>query len=796
MTGRAWRFGNGRIDLAARELYRDGSRIAVSPKVFDCIAYLIEHSDRAIGRDELAAAVWGKADVTDTMLGQIVLKARRAVGDTGEEQAAIRTIARFGYRWTAPVESEDSLESNPSSVVEPTDHTTPGAESPRQSRIPYAWIGIAAILACLAGGAWWFSGNREDTRATTTPRNSAADTTDAIAVLPVDVAAGTDTAWVRLGVMDLIADRLQTAGLRVVPSDNIVAVMRDTASADKARAVREATGAAELVSAKAMRDARGWTVHLSWQSNAGGRREVDAGNPDLIVAARSSVDALLRDLGHAPPHDRDGAAPSAAEIVAQTKAALLVDDLKRASEVLDSADASMQPLAELRLLRAQIDFRAGRFDDARKRLTEMLADVPAETSPVLRARVLDTLGATIARIDDASIARKAYIEAIGLLENHNEPAELGRAYSGRGVTFAMDGRFDEASADFAQARMALQLGADSLALALVESNEGILEIRRNHHALALPILARAAARLKDMNSPSGLAIAAGEIAEAHLALLDPAKALAGAEETLALLNDQNTPPKHLLEYKRAVALAGVGRLADARRATEDLLRRIDAVQERPLLGQLHLQAAELELASQKPDSALTLARQAIDELSSHDYVRERSRAFQIVARVQLASGRAHDAADTARDLSAWSASANDPILTLYSLVTEAELARASEQRDLARKHYQDAVHVALREGVPIDIRAVATSYGDFLLGAADLAQAGIVIGRLAPWTGSDFACALMQVRLYHALAQREAWQTALAQARALAGERSIPAALEAPPGNLLNGTVSSAPERR
>src|SRR5690242_1583800 len=89
-------------DAARRELRRDGRRIELSPKVFDCLIYLIEHRDRAVGRDELIAAVWGRADVTDSLLGQTMLKVRRAIGDTGQEQTAIRTVPRFGYQWIAP----------------------------------------------------------------------------------------------------------------------------------------------------------------------------------------------------------------------------------------------------------------------------------------------------------------------------------------------------------------------------------------------------------------------------------------------------------------------------------------------------------------------------------------------------------------------------------------------------------------------------------------------------------------------------------------------------------------------
>ncbi|HEX7768985.1 MAG TPA: winged helix-turn-helix domain-containing protein, partial [Dokdonella sp.] len=98
MSRQVYRFGEYRLDPSARELSSAGVPATLSPKVFDVLAYLVEHRDRAVGRDELIAAVWGRTDVSDTLLGQTVLKARRAIGDTGNEQHAIRTVPRFGYR--------------------------------------------------------------------------------------------------------------------------------------------------------------------------------------------------------------------------------------------------------------------------------------------------------------------------------------------------------------------------------------------------------------------------------------------------------------------------------------------------------------------------------------------------------------------------------------------------------------------------------------------------------------------------------------------------------------------------
>jgi len=93
MSSAKLRFGDFVLDPARRELRRAGEGVALPPKVFDCIAYLATHRERAVGRDELIASVWGRAEITDNLLDQVMLRARRALGDTGEERRVIRTLS-------------------------------------------------------------------------------------------------------------------------------------------------------------------------------------------------------------------------------------------------------------------------------------------------------------------------------------------------------------------------------------------------------------------------------------------------------------------------------------------------------------------------------------------------------------------------------------------------------------------------------------------------------------------------------------------------------------------------------
>jgi len=62
----AYRFGDYTLTASTRELRRGDTPIAISPRAFDCLAYLVAHRDRAVGKDELVAAIWESVDVSDT----------------------------------------------------------------------------------------------------------------------------------------------------------------------------------------------------------------------------------------------------------------------------------------------------------------------------------------------------------------------------------------------------------------------------------------------------------------------------------------------------------------------------------------------------------------------------------------------------------------------------------------------------------------------------------------------------------------------------------------------------------
>jgi DNA-binding winged helix-turn-helix (wHTH) protein len=101
------RFGPFQLDTEIPELRRDGEVVRIEPKVFDILAYLVEHRDRIVSKDELIEAVWDGRIVSDAAVTSRMNLVRQAVGDSGQDQATIRTIPKRGFRFVADVEPEE-----------------------------------------------------------------------------------------------------------------------------------------------------------------------------------------------------------------------------------------------------------------------------------------------------------------------------------------------------------------------------------------------------------------------------------------------------------------------------------------------------------------------------------------------------------------------------------------------------------------------------------------------------------------------------------------------------------------
>jgi hypothetical protein len=153
----------------------------------------------------------------------------------------------------------------------------------------------------------------------------------------------------------------------------------------------------------------------------------------------------------------------------------------------------------------------------------------------------------------------------------------------------------------------------------------------------------------------------------------------------------------------------------------------------------------------------------------------------VLVRARIAGGALDAASQAAANLPACA----DPGSTaeIEIALATAELAAAAGRRDAATAAFDRALALADESRTPVRVREVVERYVEWLV-ADDAAPEDRLLRlseRVAGFADRDYAAALIQLRVYRKLGPPAAWQTALARAQRLAGERRIPAEL-LPPG--------------
>jgi DNA-binding winged helix-turn-helix (wHTH) protein/tetratricopeptide (TPR) repeat protein len=784
------RFDEFRLDPARRELWRGNELLSLPPKAFDCIAYLIEHRTRAVGRDELIAAVWGRIEVNDNLLDQVMLRARRILGDTEGERRMIRTVPRFGYAWVATTEVIDDARGTavvPSDVdASPTIDrpvpTTPTSPTHR-SRLRLG-ITVASVAVLLAATALW-----KWPHANRAAGSHIAPHTNIALLLPVTIEADAKYAWARLGAMELIADRLRGAGQAMVPSDNVIALVRDVHSdapdAEQLQGFADTSGAGLVLQAKAALSAGYWRVTVQSLRGATPPLLAEGEARDLLEAAQIAADRTAQLLGRTPPRDGDLLSPrerALSGLLQQVEAAMLADQPETARALLDSLDAEQAGRAEVRYRRASIEFRSGHLDAAQAGFQSLLDSSSAADDPLFHARVLNGLGNIALRRDDYAAVERTADRVIALLGATTPSPELGRALTGRAIARSAQFKFDASVADFAQARVVLESAGDRLGIARVDANLGILEARRDRYAEALPLLDGGADQLANFHDLTSELFARVAAVYSRLALLDPAAALAGENRLRELVEREPNPQwKRYATLARADVLAANGRLVEARSVVQGVLDDSAKANDDALLGSARIVAARQSLARGDAADAARNAGEVLKTSWQAETPREQASAWLTLVRAQIALHEQEPASASVAAFAAWAERDGAPVVQLYVSLARAEQEIAAGAAAKADADFAAALAQADALRVPEDILHVCSAYAGSLLVRAELDRASPIAARAATWASQSYEAALLQVRLYHALAQTEPWRKALQHARHLAGERVVPAALEREP---------------
>lgn len=198
-TGRAT-LGAFELDLTTRRLTRDGAPVALTPKPFRVLAYLVEHRQRLVPRTELLERFWD-GGAYEEALTRAVSSVRKALDDQGEPARFIETRWAEGYRYIGPFAETAATAAAPPAETAPTETVSaPRLTRGRVLTLAAALAGIVALAVVLGR-----------------PRAEPSAPIHRIAVLPLQNLGGEAPDYFSEGLTDgLVAALSRIEGLSVI----------------------------------------------------------------------------------------------------------------------------------------------------------------------------------------------------------------------------------------------------------------------------------------------------------------------------------------------------------------------------------------------------------------------------------------------------------------------------------------------------------------------------------------------------------------------------------------------------
>lgn len=209
-------FGDFRVDPRKRLLTRRGGEVvALTPKHFDTLLYLVENAGEVLEKDRIMGAVWPRMVVEENNLNQAVSQLRRLLGDDGAEHRYILTVPRRGYRFVADVQ-----------VASPEEPAS--GEAPVRPPPPRWRLAAGAAVVAMAGVAFlaWklYPGTPAAPPAVEKAALAPAPAVKSIAVLPFTNFSGArEDEFFSDGITeDMVTQLAQISGLKVISRTSIV----------------------------------------------------------------------------------------------------------------------------------------------------------------------------------------------------------------------------------------------------------------------------------------------------------------------------------------------------------------------------------------------------------------------------------------------------------------------------------------------------------------------------------------------------------------------------------------------
>ncbi len=212
-----------RLDTANQCLWRGQERLAIPPKPYDMLRYLVENSGRLVPQDEFLEKLWPETYVNPELIRKYILDIRKILGDRPDKPKFIETVTKRGYRFIAQVVDDSAAEP---ADLNRSDATAAHAKEQSQEhevvrfehqRSPlkrslwkFVFLPLLAVVAAVGIG--------REFRLARNGLNLPSSNNPSIAVLPfVDMSPGKDQEYFSDGLAEqLIDDLAKVPRLKVV----------------------------------------------------------------------------------------------------------------------------------------------------------------------------------------------------------------------------------------------------------------------------------------------------------------------------------------------------------------------------------------------------------------------------------------------------------------------------------------------------------------------------------------------------------------------------------------------------
>jgi Tol biopolymer transport system component/DNA-binding winged helix-turn-helix (wHTH) protein len=144
-------FVNFRLDAAEKVLLRDGTRVQITPKVYDTLKVFVENPARLLTKADLMEMLWRDNFVEESNLTSNIKMLRKALGDDAANPQFIETVQRRGYRFIADVR-ETSNEIAARSI-----HSLEAAPSSGRRSYRFVVTAIVMLAAVIGFSAYWIA---------------------------------------------------------------------------------------------------------------------------------------------------------------------------------------------------------------------------------------------------------------------------------------------------------------------------------------------------------------------------------------------------------------------------------------------------------------------------------------------------------------------------------------------------------------------------------------------------------------------------------------------------------------